>query len=789
MANNAKNAPGVIINEIDMSEVPATVQESTVGVAFGFSQKGRSLEPMVATTQEEVVSNWGQPTNEAERYFVHSLIDVVNETGAVIGVRLPYGDADEIKHSAFKMTFAAPSSGVSADYGLAAGNYTVLSSVITGTNAMDGTQATITDTELTALAAGDRTTSLGGTLGQIGIGDILFVNRSVDNAPNGDGDLYLAIIDSFTAATPATRPTWLADTVPYVNSAAIYGEYDNSKIVDVDIKSVSSAAWAGIQNVMSKDSISVILFRYNASSQFQADRGTMTIVERYDVSLDPAKTDSYGNTLFIEDVINNNSTRIRAYTGRSSTADDLTDWAHFSDGIVIQKKPTIANSTTVTGNNLVVQDKVYNDGGTYKRAYGVTLATHLVTEVISPTSVKVSPLGDGNRTYSLSHSKMSRENMIIGDVNAKLVLAMPKIANPQQVPLDLLVDAGLSTIAGATNATSLSPSGSYYGPTYAMDRMYEFTNHIVLGSTFNTTNYDNIIDQYHNFANLTRKDVLVLIDIPRQYVVSGQVGMGEAMPGRVEKYIVGDESGSDGVSYNDCLDKVLNDRFNRDCGSYSQGVLASSYLAVYGNWVKMRDRYNKGQYWHPVSSKVAAVIGKMSKQEEPWFAPAGIDRATIPGALQLAINPTPDSQGVLYKRGINNIINLPAYGTIVWGQKTLLTTTSAFSRINVRLLFLVLEKRISRIMYRFVFKNNTYPTRTRVVDAIKPLLDYAKSKEGLNDFLLVCDETNNTPEVLEKNELVVDLALDAARTGEFIIINMIASRVGANLTEVIRQKG
>ena len=139
----------------------------------------------------------------------------------------------------------------------------------------------------------------------------------------------------------------------------------------------------------------------------------------------------------------------------------------------------------------------------------------------------------------------------------------------------------------------------------------------------------------------------------------------------------------------------------------------------------------------------------------------------------------------MYKISVNPVAFFPNEGNVIYGQKTLLKQPSAFDRINVRRLFLNLEKATNSTVKYFVFEPNTLLTRTRVINTLTPIFENAKNTQGLYDYLIVCDERNNTPDIIDQNELVVDIYLKPVRTAEFILVNFIATRTSANFQELV----
>jgi len=170
---------------------------------------------------------------------------------------------------------------------------------------------------------------------------------------------------------------------------------------------------------------------------------------------------------------------------------------------------------------------------------------------------------------------------------------------------------------------------------------------------------------------------------------------------------------------------------------------------------------------------------------QPWIAPAGFARGTINGITDLAFYPKQKQRDQLYKLSLNPIAYFPNEGFVVYGQKTALKQPSAFDRINVRRLFLTLENQTNAVARNFVFEPNTLFTRTQVRNILTPVFDNAKNTSGLYDYLLICDERNNTPTVIDDNSLVIDIYIKPVRTAEFVLVNFYATRTNQNFSEIV----
>ena len=178
-------------------------------------------------------------------------------------------------------------------------------------------------------------------------------------------------------------------------------------------------------------------------------------------------------------------------------------------------------------------------------------------------------------------------------------------------------------------------------------------------------------------------------------------------------------------------------------------------------------------------------MARTAIDQYPWFSPAGPNRGSINNAIKLAYNPSQVQRDELYTKRINPVISSPGQGIILFGDKTALSYGSAFDRINVRRLFLTIEKAIAKASRAQLFEFNDEITRTNFINIVEPYLRDIKAKRGISEFLVVCDRSNNTPEVIDSNEMVADIFVKPARSINFIGLTFVATRTGVSFTEVV----
>ena len=211
----------------------------------------------------------------------------------------------------------------------------------------------------------------------------------------------------------------------------------------------------------------------------------------------------------------------------------------------------------------------------------------------------------------------------------------------------------------------------------------------------------------------------------------------------------------------------------------------SSYGSMDSGYKYMYDRYNDVYRWVPLNGDVAGCYAFTDNIRYPWYAAAGFNRGNIKNIVRLAFNPKQADRDLLYPAGVNPVVTFKGKGTVLFGNKTLLNTTSAFSRMNVRRLFIILEQAIKQASNQFLFEFNDAVTWAQFKALVVPYLQDIKSKRGIYDFLVVCDATNNTPQIIDNNQFIGDIYLKPERTIEFGLLRFIAVATGTAFSEVV----
>ena len=336
-----------------------------------------------------------------------------------------------------------------------------------------------------------------------------------------------------------------------------------------------------------------------------------------------------------------------------------------------------------------------------------------------------------------------------------------KVSDIIERDIDIVCDAGLANIASYLKAI-YNDKGAYdLGVTDDLGNSM-----LGLWTCKKATDpavkmWKTVEQKFDTFCKKTRKDCMFIADGLRPLVLQGQ------------KKIIRDSKPAN------TLDVNVIPYLPAICG------LNTSYGAGYVDWFEQADDYTGDFFWCPPSIKAMGVYINTDVNFNYWDAPAGLNRGTI-AATDVAFSPTPKQAGCFYEKNWNYAINYPNDGIVLEGQKTFQCKPSAFDRVNVRRLFLRLERAAFKVARYFVYEGHTAYTRQRFVDAIDPYFKQAKANGGIYDYMIICDESINTPEVIDNNELRVKIGIKPVKTIEFIMMDFIAGSTGGSWDEIMK---
>jgi len=218
--------------------------------------------------------------------------------------------------------------------------------------------------------------------------------------------------------------------------------------------------------------------------------------------------------------------------------------------------------------------------------------------------------------------------------------------------------------------------------------------------------------------------------------------------------------------------------------AFRDALPSTSYAVLDSGFKYQYDRYNDAYRYVPLNGDIAGLCARTDYTNDPWFSPGGMNRGQVKNVVKLAFNPSKTERDTLYKKGVNPVVAFPGQGTVLFGDKTLLSAPSAFDRINVRRLFIVLEKSVATAAKFQLFEFNDGFTRAQFKNLIEPFLRDVQGRRGITDFRVKCDDTNNTGEVIDRNEFVADIFIKPNRSINFITLNFVAARSAISFNEI-----
>ena len=221
--------------------------------------------------------------------------------------------------------------------------------------------------------------------------------------------------------------------------------------------------------------------------------------------------------------------------------------------------------------------------------------------------------------------------------------------------------------------------------------------------------------------------------------------------------------------------------------NFFNGLTSTSYAVFDSGYKYFYDRFNDKYRYIPCNGDIAGLCVATSATLDDWYSPAGLNRGSLRNAVKLAYNPNKADRDELYQSRINPIVSFPGSGVTLFGDKTALASPSAFDRINVRRLFLNIEKRVEGLAKQVLFEQNDEITRSSFSSAVNSYMAEIQARRGVTDFLVVCDETNNTPDVIDRNEFVAELYIKPTRSINYVTVTFTATKTGVSFAEVIGQ--
>lgn len=721
-------APGIEIREVDKSTYARSLTGTNVLVA-GFANKGKDYIPMVMTSKNAWLNYYGQPTNEAERYFYRASMEVINQGGKLYASKLPYdNDAKDI--------YVCKKYTVNAAADISSSVYAALISVDTTIDkysAIDSTSNTVISIALSTIEEYETGEESPGP-GEIIIIDAL---RSKYDAA------------SFKDLTLNTAKEYLG-IIPVITTAANAMFYQSLLDLSGDLSSTTSAYYtlSSIESLSGEHTSFSMLSDEVAIPFYSSDRYTETVSNKVN-RLFPAVQYVSSDKIDRDNLLKIGLVVLKAYVdpsaGNKINFDVLESYVGELDRNA--KDPS-------TGATTFIQE-IINSQSQYIEIFIGDMTSKLsAADILTIKEQKAGSLG----FYS---DMVKKEISYTESISEGLLRVYEKNSDINEKDIDLVVDAGVSNIAQYICSMYDNAKKGIYAPEYSKSSSTPTTGTkwTVASKDDSNTWRDIITSRYNEFCKNTRRDCMFIADGLRPFCIEGS------------KKIVRPSKPS--VTIESAIIPKL---------KYMSGI-NTSYGAGYCDWFEVMDEFSGKLFWCPPSIQACGVYINTDLNANYWDAPAGLNRGMIT-ALDTAFSPSIKQAGEIYQKCWNYAINYPDAGITLEGQKTFQVKPSAFDRVNVRRMFLRLERYVYKIARYYVYEGNTAYNRQRFVDQIVPYFETVKRSGGMYDYKIICDETINTPDVIDNNELRIKIGIKPTKTIEFILLQFVCLRTGGSFEEM-----
>lgn len=763
-------SPGVNVTEIDLTTVVPSVATSIGAIAgvFGWGPVGQRI---TLANETDLVNRFGKPTNlNAETWFTAAnFLNYANNLVAVraantIGATPPLSVSASSGNNVVTATntagivagmYVSQTSNASV---IAAGNNVTVASVnssaiVLSQNAT-GTNASLTLYFATPNAA---YTAVGLASGAVVANLVNQIVKNVNDYANHDGlfDQNVMYVARFPGGVGNSLRVAVCDSAnAYASNVSVanttWANTDMVFTVGSNVATLTSSTSSGVANSTSNTFVTNISANLSIGDLVQVGNSSIGTQFMKIASIGNASTAANLTTLTVQ--FQDTYRLSTNFSVANNGANIQRKWEFFN---IVDTAPGQSNFVKNFGNtaaNDELHAVVVDNGGLFTGVPGTVLEVY--KGLSRATDAK--NIGGLNNYYKNVINQSSQYVWWATDRSGSVSnSALNVTSSTNSAPLNLQFTLGTDGDNESTVPLAVISQGyDLFASAELVDISLVLQGKGIGGTTtsggqainnFQLANYiiDNIVSQ--------RKDCVAFISPDRSLTVNN----------------VGYESSSV-VNYRN----VLHDT--------SYAILDSGYKYQY-------DRYNDLYRWIPLNGDIGGLCARTDQTNDAWWSPAGFNRGQIKNLVKLSYNPTKTDRDNLYKAGINPVVTFPGQGTVLFGDKTLQSKPSAFDRINVRRLFIVLEKAISTAAKFSLFEFNDAFTRRQFVNLVTPYLRDVQGRRGIYDFQVVCDETNNTAQVIDTNQFVGDIYIKPARSINFIQLNFVAVATGVQFSEVIGQ--
>jgi hypothetical protein len=804
-------SPGVNIREVDLTRGGVVAGSPIIGAIAGPFVMGPVLEPVLIETEQQLLEVFGKPQTADDQYeYWMSASNYLSYGGALRVVRSGINSATVFTNAHFNVGGGSTSLKIYSDDdynnnhaedttwryssknpGSWANGIKVCTIDSLGDQIISGITTNATETEIFTTASSttgnisaNASTITGISTESISLGQVIQTQLSGILASSttvvGIGSSVIDISPTSINPVPVTNLSFNFGSVAISTSGALIlvgyavtQRLTQTAAVGSDIVTYSGYLRGLVTEVNSNDKITVKI----------TDRVDQLGIS-YPVSYSNPGDPSIDENAFSFDTSRDESiyvTAVGGYGNNEFSAGDLTisDWY---DNQVLQlennrvswksiapKPGTSQYSVERNSKDDEIHVVVIDDTGIISGSSGTILEKYL--NLSKASDGRISP---SRSIYYKNYVNKNSKFIYIGSPETGVAANLTATGS---LPTNYIVSSGLW--GKPTQNSKFNVVGS---------KIYKLIGGTDYSGTNSVGGYSvspsDIISAYNIFTNVAEYDINYLLNGP-----SGGSNIFEAQA-KAQSLISIAEARKDCIAvispYKDDIINQPNSNTQTNSILKFFGPLPSSSYTVFDSGYKYTlDRFNDRFVYIPCNSDVAGIMAKTAINNYPWFSPAGTSRGALNNVIKLAYTPTQAQRDQLYTNRINPIISSSGYGTILFGDKTALSYVSAFDRINVRLLFLTLEKSVEQAARAQLFEFNDAITRSNFINIVEPYLRDVRSKRGITEFLIVCDETNNTPDIIDANQFKADIFVKPARSINFVGLTFVATRTGVSFSEVV----
>lgn len=776
-------SPGVEIKEHDLSENASTAIGTYI-FTTGFADKGPTDEILQITSKEEFEQIYGLPTTPAERYFYHSVTQQFNSPANVLVSRLPYG-IENGEGFCIEPTYSILA------YPVVDANNKSLQEgdrfIICKPKHLELTEQQYLELQDGVKWKDSKAAKTIANFDELGNAGIIIVNKSQTTINDQYEGYYVGIADNI-ACEPSSKYQSIMSVQSVASpSASVFTQLPSTRMNFTLSANGGDVSSSSISQIM-EDSSSFDIFgsEFDDTLIFNIFKLRKSLYADSTIKLDANLSESYVASVDFY-------RQMQSRNGGSPVSFFIEKKSEDSSDVQILVNPYLSgkkSGKTWLGDDGKPTKKIrvaFGETNTeftsanfdtdYAARYGATYET--VSSYMKDYAA--------DALYALGvYQEANGSTKVLGSIPNKVSRALSKISNIDLFDLDITCEAGLGTIWAyykEAQAQYLKEHEDAEQDEVAKACEFDDESNTVYdsasaGNWFKTgqdtfdgnggkdnglcENYKTIYNLFANFASNERKDHIFIADPLRFIFLQGS-----------NKKTLSDKS----KNFSQHIYWPL---------KYNFFTANTSYAATYANWSKVYDTASDGNVWIPMSGILAATYANTDNNYYCWYAPAGPDRGILTTIIDLALSPKQKERDQLYKISLNPIYQDPNMGYVVFGQKTLQSKPSSFDRINVRRLFLYLEKSTYKTIKWYLFRNNTYSTRMAITNTLDPIFRSCRQNEGVIDYKIVCSEANNTPEIIDANELKVSIFIKAPRSVEFILVDFYSTKTSTNFDELMK---